>query len=112
MNAGAPALTVVGTGIRWGTDLAANVRRALTEADEVLYLASDAISRSVLQRVRPDAESLGALYGDDVDRRDTYDGMVRRVMERVRAGRRVCFAIPGHPGVFANPTHEAIHAHT
>ena len=34
--------------------------------------------------------------------------MVRRVMERVRAGRRVCFAIPGHPGVFANPTHEAI----
>jgi uncharacterized protein YabN with tetrapyrrole methylase and pyrophosphatase domain len=103
-----PALTVVGTGICCGTDLAANVRSTLLEADEVFLLTSDPISESVLRRLRPDAHSLAELYGHDRDRRDTYAAMVDLVLDRVRAGRRVCFAIPGHPGVFAQPTHEAI----
>ena len=102
------ALTVVGTGIRCGTDLGENVRAALVDADEVFVVASDPISFSVLQDIRPDATSLGGLYGYDVVRSETYKAMVERVLDRVRAGRRVCFAIPGHPGVFAEPTHEAI----
>jgi hypothetical protein len=103
-----PALTVVGTGIRCGTDLAANVRAAIVEADEVFLLSSDPISDSILRGVRPDARGLAELYDEDRPRRDTYAAMVECVLEGLRAGRRVCFAIPGHPGVFAQPTHEAI----
>ena len=58
--------------------------------------------------MRPDAFSLAGLYGPDIKRTDTYEAMVERVMAGVRAGRKVCFAVPGHPGVLASPTHEAI----
>lgn len=103
-----PSLIVVGTGICCGTDLAENARAALLEADEVFLLSPDAISDSVLRRLRPDAHALGELYSPDRDRRETYNAMVELVLNALRDGRRVCFAIPGHPGVFAQPTHEAI----
>ena len=101
-------LTVVGTGIRCGTDLAENARSCLIDADEVFFLASDPIWDGYLRQIRPDAHSVADLYRDDRPRRDSYEEMVERVLRALRAGRTVCFAIPGHPGVFAQPTHAAI----
>jgi len=101
-------LTVVGTGIRCGADLAGNVRSALLDADDVFFLASDPIWDGCLRQLRPDAHSVADLYRDDRPRRDTYEEMVGLVLGALRAGRSVCFAIPGHPGVFAQPTHAAI----
>jgi uncharacterized protein YabN with tetrapyrrole methylase and pyrophosphatase domain len=104
----ARALTVVGTGIRCGVDLARDARAALADADDVFFIAADPISHAVMHKHRPDAVSLGSLYGQNVERQDTYARIVDRVLDAVRAGRRVCFAVPGHPAVFAQPTHEAI----
>jgi uncharacterized protein YabN with tetrapyrrole methylase and pyrophosphatase domain len=101
-------LTVVGTGIRCGSDLGAAARRAILDADEVFFLAPGPLERSVFLALRPDATSLAGLYGAGVDREVTYAAMVERVLERVRAGARVCFAVPGHPGVYAQPTHDAV----
>ncbi len=80
----------------------------MIEADDVFLLSSDPISECVLRGFRPDAQGLAELYAEDKPRRDTYAAMVERVLDGLRAGRRVCFAIPGHPGVFAQPTHEAV----
>ncbi len=48
------------------------------------------------------------LYEVGKEREQTYEEMVERVMERVRAGNDVCFVSYGHPGVFADPMHEAV----
>jgi len=103
-----PALTVVGTGIRCGIDLTDEVRDVLTAADDVFFIASDPVWRASMYALRADAISLASLYGENVPRLETYAAIVERVLGPVRAGRRVCFAVPGHPAVFAQPTHEAI----
>jgi uncharacterized protein YabN with tetrapyrrole methylase and pyrophosphatase domain len=108
MTTGDGSLTVVGLGIRCPTDLSPAARAALEQADDVFHLAFDPLALSTLLEINPDAVPLHRLYDHELLRGDSYAAMVERIMERVRAGRRVCFAIPGHPGVFAEPTHAAI----
>jgi hypothetical protein len=56
-------------------------------------------------RLNPDgAESL---QGGN-SRRQSYVEMVEHILTHVRSGYNTCVACYGHPGVFANPTHEAV----
>lgn len=102
------SLTIVGTGIQISLHLTPEARAELEHADEVLFLAIDAVASRWLEGVNPNSRSLATLYEDGKDRRETYTEMVEEILKSVRQGRRVCVAFYGHPGVFVQPSHEAI----
>jgi uncharacterized protein YabN with tetrapyrrole methylase and pyrophosphatase domain len=80
----------------------------LERADEVLFVAADPLTGLWLQQLNPNARSLNALYRSGRRRRDIYGEMVEEILAAVRRGSRVCAAFYGHPGVFVNPSHEAV----
>jgi uncharacterized protein YabN with tetrapyrrole methylase and pyrophosphatase domain len=102
------SLTVVGTGVQLGAQLTPEARAVLSHADEVHYVVTDALVAMWIERLNPRTRSLQDLYGQGVNRRETYAAMVDRILSAVRRGLDVCAAFYGHPGVFVTPSHEAI----
>jgi uncharacterized protein YabN with tetrapyrrole methylase and pyrophosphatase domain len=98
---------VVGTGIG-ATRLTFEARSAIQAADEVLYLVPDLVSEELIRGLNPAARSLEHCYVEGKPRVEAYDRMVRELLAPARAGRRVCAAFYGHPGVFVHPSHEAV----
>ena len=102
------SLTVVGTGIDAGGQLTPQARAAFTAADEAFYLVGDSVAVRLLKRLNPRARSLHELYGEGKARLETYEEMVDTILAPVRAGRDVCAAFYGHPGVFVYPGQVAL----
>jgi precorrin-6B methylase 1 len=102
------SLTVVGTGIDTGGHLTPQARAAFAGADEAFYLVGDPVAARLLLGVNPQARSLHELYGEGKVRLETYEEMVDALLKPVRAGRAVCGAFYGHPGVFVYPAQVAI----
>jgi uncharacterized protein YabN with tetrapyrrole methylase and pyrophosphatase domain len=103
----AGSLVVVGTGIGFAR-VTVEARAAIAAADEVLHLVADEISAAAIADLNPRARSLAGLYEEGVSRRTAYERMVETILEPVRAGRSVCAAFYGHPGVFVLPSFDAI----
>jgi precorrin-6B methylase 1 len=101
------SLAVVGTGVQLCVHVTPEARDRLERADEVLYLA-DPATASWLERLNPRCRSLHGFYRDGARRNEIYDAIVDEILARVRRGGDVCVAFPGHPGLFSNPTREAI----
>jgi uncharacterized protein YabN with tetrapyrrole methylase and pyrophosphatase domain len=81
---------------------------AIERADEVLYLVTQPLTAHWIERTNPRSRSLHGLYAPGKPRRETYAEMVDELLAPVRAGRDVCAAFYGHPGVFVMPGHEAV----
>ena len=103
----AGSLTVVGTGIRL-SQMSMEARISVESADKVLYSVADAVTETALQKLNHTAESLQRFYGPRKHRMITYLQMVERILSFVRKKQAVCAVFYGHPGVFVNPSHEAI----
>ncbi|HEX4381498.1 MAG TPA: SAM-dependent methyltransferase [Myxococcales bacterium] len=101
-------LAVVGTGIESTGQLTPAARREIERAQQVFYLVTEPLTEASLRALNPQSESLQSLYGRGKHRLKTYAAMVDRIMEAVRTGKRVCFALYGHPGVFATAAHAAV----
>jgi uncharacterized protein YabN with tetrapyrrole methylase and pyrophosphatase domain len=105
----AGSLLVVGTGSRTVGQLTVESIAWLEKADKVLYVIGDPVAEAAIARLNPEgAESLSVLYGEGKPRLQTYNEMVERILECVRAGMLTCVACYGHPGVFVYPSHESI----
>jgi uncharacterized protein YabN with tetrapyrrole methylase and pyrophosphatase domain len=102
------SLTVVGTGIRLGVHLTPEARTAIDTSDELLYLASEPLTEQWLQGLHERSINLGSEYRVGEPREAIYERIVERLLEPVRAGRRVTAAFYGHPGVYVRPSHEAV----
>lgn len=102
------SLACVGLGMMLGAHLGPRARSHIEQADVVFVAASDALVELWVQQMRPDARSLQPYYAEGKSRRETYAQMVDAMLAEVRAGRRVCGAFYGHPGVFAQVPHDAI----
>jgi uncharacterized protein YabN with tetrapyrrole methylase and pyrophosphatase domain len=74
----------------------------------VLYLVSDPISSVAIEALNPRTRSLEGVYEEGAPHRAAYERMTEAILEPVRAGKRVCAAFYGHPGVFVLPSHDAI----
>ena len=83
-------------------------RAAVEAADDVFYIVTDPLAASWFERLVPGAQSLSRLYALEKSRAETYAEMVDEIMAPVRAGRAVCVAFYGHPGVLVWASHEAI----
>jgi uncharacterized protein YabN with tetrapyrrole methylase and pyrophosphatase domain len=102
------SLVVVGTGIESLGQMTPAARAAIRGAQRVFFLAADALTEASIRSLNPRTESLHDLYDTGKHRLRTYAQMAERVLAEVRRGQRVCFALYGHPGVFAMPSHAAV----
>ena len=102
------SLACVGVGMTLGSHIGPLARSYIENADVVFVAVSDAIVELWVKQMNPDVRSLQPYYLEGKSRADTYDQMVEAMLVEVRAGRNVCGAFYGHPGVFALPPHEAI----
>jgi precorrin-2 methylase len=105
---GVSSLVVVGSGIQAGGDLTRTAGEHIRRADKLLYLVSERITMNWLHEQNPSAESLHVFYAFDKPRETTYQEMSAHILSYVRRGLSVCVVCYGHPGVFADPMHEAV----
>ena len=107
-------LVCVGTGMRMAGQITPIAQSYIETSDVVVAAASNVFSRKWLQGLAREYICLLNHYDivDEVgkDRRDTYRNMTATIMEQVRAGKTVCAAFYGHPGIFACISHMAIAA--
>ncbi|HEY3391678.1 MAG TPA: SAM-dependent methyltransferase, partial [Lacipirellulaceae bacterium] len=101
-------LVCVGVGMTLGSHLTPLSRSHIEQADVVFTALSNGVIELWLAKMHPDVRSLQALYREGQSRAVTYRQMVDVMLAEVRAGKRVCGAFYGHPGVFAWPAHKAI----
>ncbi len=104
----AGSLACVGIGMTLGSHLGPLARSHIERADVVFAGVSDGVVELWLKRMNADVRSLQPYYRDGKSRLQTYRQMVDAMLTEVRAGRRVCGAFYGHPGVFAWAPHKAI----
>jgi precorrin-3B methylase len=105
---GSGSLVCVGVGMTLGSHLTPLARSYIEKSDVVFTALSDGIIELWLARMNPDVRSLQQYYQEGKSRRETYRQMVEAMLGEVRAGKQVCGAFYGHPGVFAWPSHKAI----
>ena len=101
-------LTIIGTGIQAAGQLTIEAQSCVQQADKLLYLVADAVTKQLLHQLNATAESIEDCYADGKDRFQSYLEMIERILNPVRQGLDVCVAFYGHPGVFVYPSHEAI----
>lgn len=102
------SLVCVGLGMMLGAHLGPRARAHIEKADVVYVAASDSLVELWVQEMRPDARSLQSYYAEGKSRYTTYREMESELLREVHAGRNVCAAFYGHPGVFAQVPHRAI----
>jgi precorrin-6B methylase 1 len=101
-------LTVVGTGMMVAAQITQEALSAIESADKLFHVAADLITADWLLELNATAEPLHDSYREGRPRAETYEEMVERILAPVRAGKQVVAAFYGHPGVFVQPSHEAI----
>lgn len=104
----AGSLACVGVGMMLGAHITPRARSCIEQADVVFVLVADALMEEWVRRMNPDVRSLQPFYREGTSRMRSYRGMVEAMLVEVRAGKRVCGAFYGHPGVFAWVPHKAI----
>lgn len=102
------SLVCVGVGMMLGSHLTPLAKSYIEQSDVVFAGMSNGLIELWLSKMHSDVRSLQALYQEGKSRLDTYRQMVDMMLAEVRAGKKVCGAFYGHPGVFAWPPHEAI----
>ena len=102
------SLVCVGVGMTLGSHMTPLARSYIEKADVVFTALSDGVIELWLAKMNPDVRSLQHLYKEGKSRPETYRQMVETLLTEVRAGKQVCGAFYGHPGVFAWPPHKAI----
>ena len=102
------SLVCVGVGMTLGSHMTPLARSYIEKADVVFTALSDGVIELWLAKMNPDVRSLQHLYREGKSRPETYRQMVETLLTEVRAGKQVCGAFYGHPGVFAWPPHKAI----
>ncbi|MEL1264683.1 SAM-dependent methyltransferase [Pseudoxanthomonas putridarboris] len=102
------SLACVGLGMTLGAHLAPRARSFIEKADVVFAAVSDPLVELWVQEMHRDVRSLQPYYGEGKPRNLAYREMVAAMLVEVRAGKQVCGAFYGHPGVFACVPHMAI----
>lgn len=105
-------LICVGTGMRMAGQVTPLAQSYIETADVVIAAVPNLFTRQWLQEIAREFICLLGYYSDcDVpgkNRADTYQRMSDTILAQVRAGKTVCAAFYGHPGIFACIAHMAI----
>jgi hypothetical protein len=99
------SVTFVGTGISLVGHVTLETVEHIKAAEKLIYLVAEPAAAAWLHGLNPSAESLADCYVEGRMRERSYEEMVERILVYVQAGRRVCVAFYGHPGIGVDPTH-------
>ena len=102
------SLINVGLGMTLGAHITPLSRNFIEQADVVFVAASNQVVEEWVGTMNSNVISLQPLYAEGKSRKQTYQEMNELIMQEVRAGKKVCGAFYGHPGVFALTPHETI----
>jgi uncharacterized protein YabN with tetrapyrrole methylase and pyrophosphatase domain len=102
------SLVNVGLGMTLGSHITPLSRSYIENADIVFVAASNNLVEQWVETMNDNVVSLQQFYNEGTSRMITYRKMVEVMMTEVRAGKNVCGAFYGHPGVFAWPPHKSI----
>ena len=102
------SLVCVGVGMTLGSHITPLSRSYIEKSDVVFALMSDGIVELWVQEMHRDVRSLQPYYHEGTSRLVSYKAMIEAMLSEVRAGKNVCGAFYGHPGVFAWVPHKAI----
>jgi len=102
------SLVNVGLGMTLGAHITPISRNFIEQADVVFVAASNHLIEEWVRTMNDNVISLQSHYEEGTSRMVSYRNMVEAIMNEVRAGKQVCGAFYGHPGVFAWPPHESI----
>jgi uncharacterized protein YabN with tetrapyrrole methylase and pyrophosphatase domain len=102
------SLVVVGVGISVVTQATLETVECIRRADEVFYATPNRATEAWICRLNTRASTLSDCYAQGKPREKTYREMTDRILAAVKAGRQVCAAFYGHPGVFVDPAHDAV----
>ena len=83
-------------------------RQYIEKADVVFMSVTSHLMEAWIKEMNPDVRNLQQFYSEEYSRNKTYSQMVKAVTTEVKAGKNVCLALYGHPGVFALVAHKAI----
>lgn len=102
------SLWVVGTGISLIGQTTIEALECMRAAGKLFYVTTNTAAESWIRELNPTATTLEDCYAEGKPRHETYEEMATRILEPVRQGFEVCAAFYGHPGVFVQPSHEAV----
>lgn len=102
------SLVNVGLGMTLGSHITPLSRHFIEQADVVFVAASNQLVEEWVKTMNDQVVSLQPLYAEGKSRKQTYAEMDEAILNAVRAGKKVCGAFYGHPGVFAQTPHETI----
>lgn len=102
------SLVIVGTGINTLAHCSIEARAYIEQAEKLIVHVPDPLGMSWLRELHPELIDLQACYGQSENRADAYELMTRTITEAVVAGHQTVAVFYGHPGVFVQPSHEAI----
>lgn len=83
-------------------------KQQIEQADIVFIAVASSLMGSWIKELNPNTHDLGQYYQSGKSRLETYKEMIAAIMHEVRAGKNVCAAFYGHPGVFALAPHRVI----
>ncbi|WP_071989645.1 SAM-dependent methyltransferase [Kangiella aquimarina] len=101
-------LVCVGTGIKLMVHMTPISKQQIEQADIVFMAVASSLMGSWIKELNPNIHDLGQYYEQGKSRLETYKQMIAAIMQEVRAGKNVCAAFYGHPGVFALAPHRVI----
>lgn len=101
-------LVVVGTGISVSGQMTLVTTNHIKQADVVYAVIPNKPGIEFVKSLNSNTHSLADLYEQGKSREQTYKEMMQCIVQKVEAGYKVCAAFYGHPGIFVDPSHNAI----
>jgi uncharacterized protein YabN with tetrapyrrole methylase and pyrophosphatase domain len=102
------SLVVVGTGISVSGQMTLVSVNHIKQADIVYAVIPNKPGIEFVKSLNPNTHSLTELYEESKPRALIYKQMMNEIVEKVQSGNKVCAAFYGHPGVFVDPSHDAV----
>lgn len=103
------SLTVVGTGIKFLSQMTLEARTYIEKADKVLFLVNDPALKQWINKTNKNSESLDDLYFKYTHRLDSYTAITNYILEHLTDQIHICVALYGHPTIFSKPALDAVH---
>jgi tetrapyrrole methylase family protein/MazG family protein len=102
------SLTVVGTGIKFLSQMTLEARTYIEKSEKVLFLVNDPALKQWIMNTNINSESLDDIYFGHEMRLDSYSAITNYILEHLLQPKHLCVVLYGHPAVFSKPALDAV----
>jgi uncharacterized protein YabN with tetrapyrrole methylase and pyrophosphatase domain len=102
------SLTVVGTGIKFLSQMTLEARTYIEKSDKVLFLLNNPALKQWIIETNKNSESLDELYFSQESRLDSYHAITNYILGHLSHPMHLCVVMYGHPAVFSKPALDAV----